>query len=315
MFARHHGAASRPIGKQKLMKTQTGKTSPTPFDSTASRREASHRPAATQNQNNNSTVKNFMKSKLILAALAGTLFTTLAVAQPAVEWNGSENAQANGNFYTLGFRFKVTSASDIEAAALGAYDFLGNGLGSPHIVAIWPVGGGAPLATATIPAGVDTFLEGHFRYVSITPVRLFKNTEYVIGASGFGGIDPFAFAVSGFTNAQGVEAIEARSIIGSGLNFPTDIVTNFVGFFGGNFKFQSVPSVPHATLRFSQVEVCWTSESNKQYQVQYQSALTTNAWLNLGSPLPGTGTNTCVNDAIPRGQPQRFYRILGTPLP
>ena len=77
--------------------------------------------------------------------------------------------------------------------------------------------------------------------------------------------------------------------------------------------FQAVPSIPHATLRFSQVEVCWTSESNKQYQVQYQSALTTNAWLNLGSPLPGTGTNNCVNDPIAPGTPQRFYRVLALP--
>ena len=267
-----------------------------------------------------------MKSKLILAALAGTLFTTLAVAQPAVEWSGGHSDGGFGaptGLATAGYRFKVTSASDIEASALGAYDRGGNGLGSPHIVAIWPVGGGAPLAVATVPAGVDTFLEGHFRYISITPVRLFKDTEYIIGASDYGGSgslgstnDLVAFNASGFTNAPGIEWLTNQYVPGAGLIFPA-LTSSGVGYslFGGNFKFQSVPSVPHATLRFSQVEVCWTSESNKQDQVQYQSALTTNAWLNLGSPLPGTGTNTCVNDAIPRGQPQRFYRILGTPLP
>ena len=265
-------------------------------------------------------MKTLKPTKLLLATLAGTLFTTLALAQPAVEWSGGQNVLGNLGVYTMGYRFKVTSASDIEVAALGAFDAGGNGLGSPHIVAIWPVGGGAPLATATVPAGVDTFLEGHFRYVSMTPVRLFKDTEYVIGASDFAGPqatnDSYAFSPVGFTNAPGVEFLQHRYSAGFGLIFPTITEpSNLIGLFGGNFKFQSVPSVPHATLRFSQVEVCWTSESNKQYQVQYQSALTTNAWLNLGSPLPGTGTNTCVNDAIPRGEPQRFYRILGTPLP
>ena len=262
-------------------------------------------------------MKALMKSKLILATLAGALFTTLAVAQPAVEWLGGEVAFNNGNVFTMGYRFKVTSASDIEAHAVGAYDSGGNGLGSPHIVAIWSVGGGAPLATATVPAGVNTFLEGHFRYVNITPVRLFKDTEYVVAASDFGGgygtNDAYMFGANGFTNAPGVEFLHPREAGGSGLIFPPESPAGGYSLICGNFKFQAVPSVPHATLRFSQVEVCWTSESNKQYQVQYQSALTTNAWLNLGSPLPGTGTNNCINDPVPAGQPQRFYRILALP--
>ena len=263
-------------------------------------------------------MKNLLQARCLLATLAGILFTTLATAQPAVEWTGGQTDSGNPFFFTFGYRFKVTSASDIEVAALGAYDRGGNGLGRPHIVAIWPVGGGTPLVTATVPAGVNTYLEGHFRYVTITPVRLFKDTEYIVGASDFGGSsgstnDNYAYFVVGRTNAPSIEQLEGlSSTVGSGLIFPTSSQGTELHF-GGNFMFQAVPSVPHATLRFSQVEVCWTSESNKQYQVQYQSALTTNAWLNLGSPLPGTGTINCVNDPIARGTPQRFYRVLALP--
>ena len=263
-------------------------------------------------------------TKLILAALAGTLFTTLALAQPAVEWSGG---QTDGGFAgpmetataTAGYRFKVTSASDIEATALGVYDSGGNGLGSPHIVAIWPVSGGAPLAVATVPAGAGAFLEGHFRYVNITPVRLFKDTEYIVGASDFGNQystnDPAAFRAMGFTNSPGVEWVTNQYAYGFGLVFPESSASGDGGYssFGGNFKLQPVPSIPLATIRCSQVEVCWTSVTNQQYQVQYHSALTTNAWLDLGSPIPGTGTNNCINDPIPAGQPQRFYRILALP--
>ncbi len=261
-------------------------------------------------------MKALMKSKLILLTLAGTLFATLAVAQPAVEWSGGQTTYTTDqNVYTLGYRFKVTAASDIEAAALGAYDKDGNGLGLPHTVAIWPVGGGAPLVTATVPSGTNAYLEGHFRYVTITPVRLIKNTEYIIGASDFSGPDStndlVAVFVGGFTNALGIQWLNSQQMGGPGLNFPSDNNNTYgYGIFGGNFKVQAIP---HVSIRLSQVEVCWTSETNKQYTVEYQSALTTNTWLTLAGPLPGTGTNNCIQDALAPGQPQRFYRILTLP--
>jgi hypothetical protein len=66
------------------------------------------------------------------------------------------------------------------------------------------------------------------------------------------------------------------------------------------------------TIRVSQVEVCWNSRTNKTYQVQYRSGLTTNLWTDLGAALPGTGATICILDAV-AGQEQRFYRVLETP--
>jgi hypothetical protein len=71
--------------------------------------------------------------------------------------------------------------------------------------------------------------------------------------------------------------------------------------------------MPEASIRISEVEVCWTSVSNQNYQVQYRSTLTTNAWTNLGSPVAGTNSTTCITDKVALGQPQRFYRVVTVP--
>ena len=71
--------------------------------------------------------------------------------------------------------------------------------------------------------------------------------------------------------------------------------------------------MPTATIRVSAVEVCWNTVSNRAYQVQYQSALTTNTWTNLGSTRTGDGLTNCVTDNVPLGGPQCFYRVLTKP--
>ncbi len=137
----------------------------------------------------------------------------IAFDEPAVEWTGRENLFAPEP-YTLGFRFRVSSTSDIKVAALGAFDLDGDGLRFSHIVAIWRLGGGDPIASAIVPRGTVAFLEGHFRYVNITPVRLFKDTEYVIGASDYGGenfvYESAAYNAQGFTNSSRIAWLAAR---------------------------------------------------------------------------------------------------------
>lgn len=64
------------------------------------------------------------------------------------------------------------------------------------------------------------------------------------------------------------------------------------------------------SIRVSEVEVCWNTESNVSYRVEYRSTLTTNAWLPLGTNCySGDGSIKCVYDAVPVGEPQRFYRL------
>lgn len=71
--------------------------------------------------------------------------------------------------------------------------------------------------------------------------------------------------------------------------------------------------MPTASIRVSEVEVCWNTASNRTYQVQYRSALTPNAWVDLGSAVAGSGSTSCLTDKVPLGQPQRYYRVLMLP--
>jgi hypothetical protein len=66
------------------------------------------------------------------------------------------------------------------------------------------------------------------------------------------------------------------------------------------------------TIRTSQVEVCWNSEANTTYQVQYRSDLTTNLWTSLVGCVRSTGSKSCISDPVVLGQPQRFYRVVQT---
>lgn len=62
-----------------------------------------------------------------------------------------------------------------------------------------------------------------------------------------------------------------------------------------------------------EVEICWNARSNRVYQVQYCSDLTTNLWTDLLPPIPGDSGTNCVTDKILVGQEQRFYRVVELP--
>jgi probable HAF family extracellular repeat protein len=65
----------------------------------------------------------------------------------------------------------------------------------------------------------------------------------------------------------------------------------------------------------AQVELCWNSETNRPYQLQYCSDLTTHLWSNLGTPIQGNGATNYVYDSWSPGQAQKFFRIWLTNAP
>jgi len=87
---------------------------------------------------------------------------------------------------TVGYLFGILDR-DIRVTRLGFFDYLDDGLKNGHDVGIWAATGGAPLATATVPAGTGAALEAGFRWVNSAPVNLTANTDYVIGATVVGG--------------------------------------------------------------------------------------------------------------------------------
>jgi len=59
-------------------------------------------------------------------------------------------------------------------------------------------------------------------------------------------------------------------------------------------------------------EVCWSSRTNENYQLQWVSSLDSTNWVNLGTPLQGTGTTMCILDST-RAQEKQFYRLQVVP--
>lgn len=53
------------------------------------------------------------------------------------------------------------------------------------------------------------------------------------------------------------------------------------------------------------------TETNRQYQVQYRSALLTDVWSDLGTPVAGQNLRTAITDAP--DQAQRCYRVVLLP--
>ena len=73
---------------------------------------------------------------------------------------------------------------------------------------------------------------------------------------------------------------------------------------------------PQMSLRtvLDQVEISWTSQSNRSYEVRYSSNLLTNSWTSIGSPIVATGCVSRAYDSLPAASTQKFYRVV-TPVP
>jgi hypothetical protein len=65
-----------------------------------------------------------------------------------------------------------------------------------------------------------------------------------------------------------------------------------------------------SSVEVSQVRICWDSEPDEVYLVQYRTAAQGNSWTDIGGQVAGDGTRKCVTDAVSPGQPQRIYRVV-----
>jgi hypothetical protein len=182
-----------------------------------------------------------------LLSVLATLEVCGQLPQPAIAWDGSQ-----ANFFTdddgpgtVGFQFRAEF--DINVTALGAFDYLGDGLATSHLIGIWAVGGGPPMVIATIPSGTNTPSLGQFRYVTIPGLSLSAQSEYIIAASDFYGTANDIYAsvvpVPAFSTASAVTFLGARlAAEGPGLVFPTvHFEPLSPATFGANFQFVPVP--------------------------------------------------------------------------
>lgn len=117
-----------------------------------------------------------------------------------------------------------------------------------------------------------------------------------------------------FVNNSGFAAYDLGSSLGPIGGPPARSIEAHFATTAGSFSLSAVSNVtfqavlqPNISI-FPAVELCWPTETNKSYQLQWAPSLDSTHWLSLGAAVAGTGTNICVFDST-RGPAKRFYRI------
>lgn len=228
-----------------------------------------------------------MKLKFLLAA--GLLLAAFGGAH-GQSVSAPVTNTANGHVYYLLNGFVTWNAAEAIAVGMGGHlatirsSVENQWLGDTFRVS---VGVSGPLWIGVN----DRALEGTFQWTSGEPV-LYTNWEPGQPDDGFGLED------AGFISLSGQWS---------------DSVESFVGFVEGAI-IEVIPAPPLlARLQVTtNATISWNSQSNLQYQVQYSTLLTSNSWLNLGSPVTATGTNSSFTDLMTTNR-SRFYRIVRLP--
>ena len=139
----------------------------------------------------------------------------------------------------------------------------------------------------------------------------FSNAMFSSNKVVFSSFDPFG-GFGSYTARWSQTSLTLDGAINRNAPFCNDVPTQFRHT---NVVAELLPSEPvrlSATARIGEMEICWNCISNRSHQVQYRAAFDTNAWANLGSPIPGNGLTNCIIDNVP-DQTTRFYRVLMLP--
>ena len=93
--------------------------------------------------------------------------------------------------------------------------------------------------------------------------------------------------------------------------WPSDGTWNdFTGATSSGFGVvEIIPGVAAQVSIYGAVEIAWTTQTTNTYQIQWSSALNSNSWFNLDSPIQGTGNTNYYFDTT-RSTEKRFYRVL-----
>lgn len=105
----------------------------------------------------------------------------------------------------------------------------------------------------------------------------------------------------------------------AGLNTLQFVVTNSADASGlvVSLTGTAFPLPVHASILRSgaSVTVCWQSESNRPYMVDYRPDVAAGNWTLLSGGITGDGSKICVPDSLAAGIAQRFYRVVSLPKP
>lgn len=208
------------------------------------------------------------------------LFTN-TVASPAFLNTGNTDASLNPNLDLAPGSHLIYFSAETEPSGYLGLNLYFNNDPTNRITAVVPIDGSNNYSV--VPAGVTTYgLNGS----EPSSGRLFFTIgNHTVSLTDFRVFLPRVNLVGGYAAAPDL-----------GLDTT------------GSFTLKVGPPLLESTIEVSEVRVCWYAATNKTYQVQYRSSLTTNLWVDLGSPIQGDASRKCVNDPVNPGQPHRFYK-------
>lgn len=70
-----------------------------------------------------------------------------------------------------------------------------------------------------------------------------------------------------------------------------------------------IPGLASEVRVFSAVEITWATQTTNTYQLQWSTAPDSNNWINLGTPIQGSGSTNYYLDSTRRAE-KGFYRVL-----
>ena len=168
-----------------------------------------------------------------------------AHAAPAFRLNNVRSDQVGTSEETRGFIFSTDVSIDVTA--LGWFDEGSNGLANRHRVGIWSTGG-TELINGAVSKGATDPITGGFRYTT----ALTGSTDLAAGTYYIGGLSTDSDKTVRDLNAN--QATFASDITFGGsvsnndigvFSFPGSTTPEFnIGYFGANFEFTRVASVP-----------------------------------------------------------------------
>jgi hypothetical protein len=96
---------------------------------------------------------------------------------------------------------------------------------------------------------------------------------------------------------------------------PADLETNYqVNLVSGVLTIVAPPVFQSVTQQKGALTLTWSATDGQTYQVQYETNLTQNSWLNLGNVVTATNSTVTISDSntLP-AFPRKFYRLLLLP--
>jgi len=255
-----------------------------------------------------------MKTKAIILALAATLSATNGLTAEFTDWTNVDTAAGIASGVLDGVPVTLTGGLTDFYATNGSFTGFDSPLFSPRLAAsdALEVRGLSPAASYVVTFGAP-IRDPIFHLGSVASVLSFDTTNIVRRS---GDITVSNNTVAGYySDPRGTpplsDANGSVQFIGDFTRIAFTALYDLSELDGIAIQIGGTdPRLLRVSIRVSQVEVCWPSRIGTNYMVQYRSDLTTNAWAPLVQCIPGNGVTNCIYDAVPVGEPRRFYRVF-----